>query len=188
MTDSSTGSGPGAFSPLSMLVAVALVVGLVAWLRPDAQPAEASVAPAAPTRLVVPSLDLRAPVVPIEVDPQGVLYPPDDVAEVGWWRRSARPGSDRGPAVLTGHTVSTGGGVMGRLGELRRGDRVVVRTPEGPIAYETADVRVYSRAQLASAKEELFARRGDSRLVLITCTDWDGREYRRNVVVLATPA
>ncbi len=187
MTGSPTRSAD-AFSPLSLLIAVGLIVGLLAWLRPGVEPAQASVAPAAPTRLVVPSLDLRAAVVPIEVDAQGVLFPPDDVAEVGWWKRSARPGSDRGPTVLTGHTVSDGGGVMDRLGELRRGDRVVVRTPEGRIAYETADVRVYSRSELASAKDELFSRRGESRLVLITCTDWDGEDYLSNIVVLATPA
>lgn len=184
----STQGSADRFSPLTALLAVAVVAAAVVYLRPGAQPAEAKVAPAAPVRLVVPTLDLRAEVVPIEVETSGVLHPPEDVDEVGWWRRSAKPGSAHGPTLLTGHTVSTGGGVMDRLGDLRRGDRVVVRTPEGRLTYETTKVEVLSRAEIAAARHDLFGRRGPSRLVLVTCTDWDGRVYESNVVVTARPA
>ena len=34
---------------------------------------------------------------------------------------------------------------------------------------------------------ELFGQAGDPRLVLITCTDWDGNQYQSNIVVLADP-
>jgi hypothetical protein len=33
----------------------------------------------------------------------------------------------------------------------------------------------------------VFGRTGPPRLVLITCEDWDGTEYRSNVVVTAEP-
>ena len=177
-----------AFSPRLLVLAVALTLGVLMFLRgSDDHASGASVQPAQPVRLVVPALDLRADVVPIEVDTAGVLHPPDDVDVVGWWRRSAKPGSGRGQAVLTGHSVSTGGGVMNRLGELRAGDRVRVRTPEGLVRYETTRVRTYSRAALARRARSLFGQHRSPRLVLITCTDWDGAEYRSNTVAFAHP-
>lgn len=176
------------FSPRLLVVAVALTVGVLAFLRGSDDPATgADVTPAQPVRLVVPALDLRSSVTPIEVDTAGVLYPPDDVDVVGWWRRSAKPGRERGQTVLTGHTVSTGGGVMNRLGELEPGDRVRVRTSEGWVRYRTTRVRTYSRAELAAEARALFDQRRSPRLVLITCTDWDGATYRSNIVAFAAP-
>src|SRR5690349_24632386 len=66
--------------------------------------------PAVPELLLVPSIDLKAPIVPISVDANRVLTPPADVHEVGWWRRSAKPGAATGQTLITGHTVHTGGG------------------------------------------------------------------------------
>lgn len=182
--------GPGTW-----LLALAIVLAVVGVFRDEqpakvhAQPAPVSVEPAAPVRLIVPTIDLRARVVPIEVDPDGVLFPPDDVDRVGWWHRSAEPGSNNGQTLLTGHTVTSGDGVMDELGKLRAGDPVRVKTSEGTIRYETTRTAVYSRAELADHAERLFGQdRKGNRLVLITCTDWDGDVYRSNVVVFAEPS
>lgn len=143
---------------------------------------------AAPERLIVPSIDLRAPIVPIEIDRHGVLTPPEDTTEVGWWQRSARPGATVGQTVITGHTVHTGGGVMNRLGDLRPGDLVRIRTAGGTMDYATTEVVVYSRAELARRADRLFSQNRDPvRLVLITCTDWRDGVYFSNIVVFATP-
>lgn len=171
-----------------LVLAVALTLAALYLLRsPGDEAVGASIPPASPARLVVPALDLRSAVVPIEVDTAGVLYPPDDVDVVGWWKRSAEAGSRQGQTVLTGHTVSTGGGVMDRLGELEPGDRIRVRTSEGVVRYRATSTRVLSRAELSAASRELFGQAGDPRLVLITCTDWDGNQYQSNIVVLADP-
>jgi LPXTG-site transpeptidase (sortase) family protein len=176
------------FSPRLLVLAVALTVGVLMFLRgSDDHATGADVRPAQPVRLVVPALDLRSPVVPIEVNTSGVLHPPEDVDVTGWWKRSAEPGADRGQTVLTGHTVSTGGGVMDRLDELDPGDRVRVRTPNGVVRYETTWVRTYSRAELATRARQLFGQARSARLVLITCTDWDGAQYRSNTVAFARP-
>lgn len=147
---------------------------------------QARLRPAAPVRLIVPALELRAPVVPIEMNTDGVLHPPDDVREVGWWQRSAKPGARKGQTLLTGHTVSSGGGVMDDLGKLAPGDRVRVKSPRGTVIYETTRVRDYSTEQVAAQARKLFGQdRGDGRLVLVTCSDWNGEVYESNTIVFA---
>ena len=145
-------------------------------------------APAKPVRLVVPALKIRAPILPIEVNAQAVLDPPRNPRDVGWWKRSARAGSPTGQTVLTGHTVHTGGGVMDRLGKLRKGQLVRVVTPQGTMTYSTTRVVTWTKAQLAKRAVSIFAQeRRDGRLVLITCTGWTGRDYTSNIVVFAKP-
>lgn len=143
-------------------------------------------APAKPTRLIVPDIALRAPIIPIEVRPDGVLKPPTDVDEVGWWRRSARPGSTSGQTLVTGHTVHSGEGVMNRLGEVRPGALIQIETPRGTVDYRATKIFVYTRAELAEHARKLFGQhRNDGRLVLVTCTAWNGTEYESNIIVFA---
>ncbi|MCW2786142.1 MAG: Sortase family protein [Marmoricola sp.] len=142
--------------------------------------------PSKPELLVVPEIGLRAPVLPIEVDSQGVLTPPSDFHEVGWWQDSAEPGSATGETLMTGHTVHTGGGVMNELGEMRPGALVQVRTAHGTVDYRTTKVFVYTKAQLAKHKDDLFGQdHGNGRLVLVTCIGWTGHDYTSNVIVFA---
>lgn len=167
-----------------------MCIGLVGTgvVLPDETVAETRVPAAAPVKLVVPSIGLAASVLPIEVEPSGVLYPPEDTDDVGWWQRSAKPGTNRGQTVLTGHTVHTGGGVMNRLGEVEPGDEIRVRTRKGVFEYEATEVFVYSKAQLAKHATDLMGQdRPAPRLVLITCTDFDGQDYQSNIIVLAEP-
>lgn len=181
-------AGVGAF----LLVACLLMIG-AGFVLPSAPAAQSAPyrplsAPTRPVRLVVPALHLRAPVLPIEVDAQQVLDPPADTDKVGWWRRSAKPGAEQGQTVLTGHSVHTGGGVMNDLGDLRRGQLVKVVTPRGTLVYRTTRVQTLSKDQLAQRSAGLFGQDRDPvRLVLITCTDWDGATYRSNIVAFAKP-
>ncbi len=144
-------------------------------------------APAKPVRLVVPALRIRAPIEPIEVR-DGVLDPPHNPSDVGWWRRSARAGAEQGQTVLTGHTVHTGGGVMDDLGKLHRGQLVKVVTRKGPMVYRTTRVVTWTKDELAQRSSGLFAQdHGGGRLVLITCSQWTGSYYKSNVVAFAEP-
>lgn len=173
---------------LGGLVVVALVVAGVLSLGGSSEESDFRrlASPSTPTRLVVPSLDLRAPVVPVRLGSDGVLDPPDDERVVGWWKGSRRPGAAGGQTVLTGHTVHDGGGVMDRLGRLDAGKRVVVVTDAGRVVYEVARTETLTKAELEARNVEIFAQdRGRNRLVLITCTGWDGSEFTENVVVYA---
>jgi len=179
-----------------LLLALACVLVLVGMVLPSGEAAGAGrsgLTPSSrpigpPQRLVVPSIGLSAPVTPIEVDTAGVLEPPAAVDTVGWWKRSAEPGSHRGQTLVTGHTVHDGDGAMDRLGEVERGDTVRLRTGNRMAQYRATRVVVYSRAELADNARTLFGQdTGSGRLVLVTCTDWNGASYDNNVVVFARP-
>jgi LPXTG-site transpeptidase (sortase) family protein len=140
----------------------------------------------APTRLVVPALHVNAPVVPIGAT-DGVLVPPGDPQVLGWWRDGAVPGAAEGGALITGHTVHSGGGAFDDLETLDPGDRVTVRTVHGRIRYAVTGVTVYRKATLAEDAARVFRQTGPGRLVLITCEDWNGTGYDSNAVVFAEP-
>ncbi len=142
--------------------------------------------PGAPRRLLIPALDVASPVLPVKAT-GGTLVPPSDPQQLGWWADGARPGAERGSALVTGHTVHTGGGALDDLETLDRGDRVVVRTDRGRIAYAVRKVTVYSKGSVADHAERLFSQEVPGRLVLVTCEDWDGARYLSNVVVVAAP-
>jgi LPXTG-site transpeptidase (sortase) family protein len=149
--------------------------------RPAAHPATGR-----PLHLGVPSLEVSVPVVEISLT-GGVLVPPADPQVIGWWAAGAEPGSLRGTAVVTGHTVSTGGGALDDLHLLAHGDRLRVVTEAGPIRYEVTDVVGYSKEALARASDRVFSQEVPGRLVLVTCTDFDGYEYLGNTLVFAVP-
>lgn len=180
------------------LVLVALVLAFVGPALPSSAPDGPGVAGATPgtavaprgggaDAIVVPSISLDAPLVPITKVGE-VLTPPGDTDLVGWWDASAEPGSRSGQTVVTGHTVHTGGGVMNRLGELEAGDVVQVRDEGRLVRYVATSVEVYSKAELAEAADELFGQdHGRGRLVLVTCTDFVDGDYLSNIVVVARP-
>jgi LPXTG-site transpeptidase (sortase) family protein len=149
-------------------------------------PYQALAQPSPPELLIVPDIELRAPIVPIEIDPDGVLDPPADVHEVGWWKRSAQPGSTTGQTLVTGHTVHTGGGVMNLLGDLRPGALIQIQTQAGVVDYKATKVFVYTKAEVSEHKQQLFGQdRQEGRLVLVTCTGWNGHDYDANIIVFA---
>lgn len=142
--------------------------------------------PGAPRRVVIPALEVDAPVVPIKAAGR-TLLPPDDPQQLGWWSDGARPG-DRGSVLITGHTVHTGGGALDNLETLRPADRVTVRTVTGARDYRVTRVKVYRKGTVARDAQQLFSQQVAGRLVLVTCENWNGVRYLSNVVVTARPA
>jgi hypothetical protein len=176
---------PGVPPPVAQVEAElpAYVVGpnVTVTPRPSAHPATGR-----PLRVSVPDLGVSVPVVDISLA-GGVLVPPADPQVLGWWTAGAEPGALRGTAVVTGHSVSTGGGALDDLHLLARGDRVRVVTEQGRIRYEVTDVVRYSKQALAKASARVFSQAVPGRLVLVTCTDFDGYEYLGNTLVFAVP-
>lgn len=183
-----TAASLSAVTSMLMVLSVGLVVGGFALPGAPDEPAYRSMSAAAPVRLIVPSLHIDAPVVPIALSPDAVLDPPRDPEQVGWWDDSARPGADNGQTVITGHTVHTGGGAMDHIGDVRRGAFVDVVTRHGTMRYRVDRVRILGKERLARKAGGLFGQRhGGGRLVLVTCTGWNGSYYPSNVVVVGHP-
>ena len=191
-----TDSAAGRLTGLSnLLITAAALLALAGVVLPagsgSSSPSAAAYAGHAigrPDRLVVPSLHIDAPVSTIEIGPDGTLSPPADVDTVGWWQRSAPAGARRGQVLVTGHTVHVGDGAMDHIGQAERGARVRVDSGRRSVLYRVTRTFVLSKAQVARRATELFGQQhGGGRLVLVTCTDWNGSGYDSNVIVLATP-
>jgi Sortase domain len=143
-----------------------------------------------PQRLALPSLRVDAPITPVATLPGGSLAVPGNPDVLGWWQGGARPGTGQGTVVIDGHvdTAADGPGALFNLRELRPGDPVVLNTDHGPQRYLIAAVRSYLKADLPA---EVFARRGQPRLVIITCGgafNEKTRQYADNIVAYAVPA
>lgn len=207
--DSSWRRVVGAF--LLILLCAGALVGLELGLQPDGAPARASgdlaepvvpeadpavvvptaiadpvveVRPLVPERLVLEGLGVDAPVVPIDVT-DGILVPPASPQVLGWWQEGAAVGADQGSALVTGHTVHSGGGALDDLETLEPGDEIVVGGRRRELSFRVASVQVLGKGELAEQAEELFDQSGAPRLVVITCEDWNGSGYDSNVVVTA---
>jgi hypothetical protein len=149
-------------------------------------PAARSEGQSGPSGILLPQIAISARVIPIVAN-GGSLIPPANPRVVGWWSDGARPGAEIGSAVMTAHTVHTGGGAFDDLGKLRIGATVTVMTDTGRIRYVVSSVTIYPKRSLATHAAELFDQTVPGRLVLVTCEDWNGKLYLSNTVVIAEP-
>ncbi|MGY1815112.1 class F sortase [Blastococcus sp. SYSU D00820] len=156
----------------------------------DAAPPAAAPAPA-PVRLALPALGVDAPVDPVGVAADGQMALPDDVSRVGWYRFGPAPGG-AGNAVLAGHVddAEQGLGALAPLRDAAPGDEVLVTGSDGAVTrWRVTGRELVTKRELPL--DQLFAREGGPRLVLVTCGGPflpEYRSYRDNVVVVAEPA
>jgi sortase (surface protein transpeptidase) len=166
--------------------AVASAVGVRSLQLADLQPA--AIGPL-PVELRIPAVGVRAPVVPVGVDPSGAMEVPPDVRTVGWYRFGPSPGN-RGSALLAGHVDSRlqGPGVFLRLQELEPGDVIHVRASKA--RWESFEVVSRNLVAKDRLPRGIFAGGTEPVLTLITCGgefDEEARSYTHNVVVSAIP-
>lgn len=189
------GASAGALGLVETLVMVVVLsiagVGLVFPNPTSPEPVSQKLI-GAPTGdvLEVPVLKVKAPLVSVRMDDDAQLNPPQNPRQVGYWSGSSAPGAVTGQTLVTGHTVHTGGGALDKLGTMKKGQPVVIFHKYGDqvqrTKYRVTSVRSYSKKQIATKAEALFGQdRGKGRLLLITCTGWDGQEYYGNTVVTA---
>ncbi|GGZ22842.1 class F sortase [Streptomyces poonensis] len=146
---------------------------------------------AAPRRLDIPSMGVRAPVVARGLDGDGAIDPPpfDRAGTVGWYAAGTRPGA-AGAALFVGHVdTETRPAVFYKLSALRIGETIRVVRDDGTVAEFTVDdVQVIGRDRF-DARQAYGARDAErSELRLVTCGgtyDRKSRSYTANVIVSA---
>ncbi|MFS0867197.1 class F sortase [Microbacterium sp. 179-B 1A2 NHS] len=146
----------------------------------------------APVELVIPSLDVEMPVVPVGVKGDGGMEIPERPTIAGWYRFGRTPTDDEGATVLAAHVDDReyGVGPLARLRDTQPGSSVTVTDADGvDTRYTVTTVTYIPRAKLPVA--DLFTREGPRTLVVITCGgsfDERTRSYSDNVVLVARAA
>ncbi|MEU8258468.1 class F sortase [Micromonospora inaquosa] len=158
--------------------------------RTHPAPDLAPLPPAAPVRVQIPAIGVRADIVPVGADAAGVLEVPplDRPTLAGWYRHGVSPG-ETGNAVLVGHVDSPSGpAVFFDLGRLHAGQQVQVTRADTRVATFTVDdVRAYPKEHFPTTL--VYGPTDAAGLRLITCggrfDDATGN-YVDNIVVFAT--
>lgn len=144
-----------------------------------------------PTRLVIPALDLNAPVEEVGMLPNGDLAVPtaSPWVDAGWYSQGPRPG-EQGSVVIDGHLDQPGGlpAVFWRLRELRKGNEVQVIDSAGQmLRFRVTDVQYYTPQN--APLQAIFGNSSGKYLNLITCAgDWipNQRQTTLRLVVYTT--
>jgi len=170
---------------------VKVVATATARPRPTAIPVPPSEAPA--TRLMIPKIDVDAPLESKTVQADGLMPIPSGPEVVAWYDFAIyHPGEEHrvgfgGNAVLSGHVdyIRYGPAVFWDLSELKPGDEVQVRLDDGT-EYRYAVVWNERWPQEQMPWEKVFEINGHDAVTLITCAgSWDGSEYSDRRVVRA---
>lgn len=150
----------------------------------------ATVSVPSPIELGIPSLGVESEIVPVGIDQDGHVVIPEDIAQVGWYKFGATPGSGKGSSVVVGHRDGRnyGKGAFYNLSALAPGDTVTLRNAEGEkTAYEVTGRETTYKEELPM--RELFRESGAEVLTLISCIGnfVSGVGYDQNVVITAVP-
>lgn len=139
-------------------------------------------------RLVIPSIEVNAPLVIVGKDENGIMGTPASAWDVGWYDFSA-PAGRPGNTVMSGHVDyhDVGPAVFWRLRELGPGDLIEVHLLDGSVVgYQVTQVESYDA--YAAPVEAIIGPTVEDILTLITC---DGGfnpaagEYDRRLAVRA---
>ncbi|WP_330238892.1 class F sortase [Streptomyces sp. NBC_00525] len=179
------GSGIGSAPTTGDVAAVGRPLGV------PLPPAHEPIGGVAPKSVEIPSIGVRAPVVPRGLDADGAIEPPsfDTPQTVGWYGAGTEPGA-AGPALFVGHVdTETKPAVFYGLSAARPGAKVDVTRTDGTVAEFTIDdVQVLTRTRFDAQKAYGPRKDGRAELRLITCGgtyDQESRSYTANVVVSA---
>lgn len=146
-----------------------------------------------PNRLVIPSVELDAPVIQVGWESQEVsgqlvsswIVP--DMFAAGWHVTSAVPGAS-GNTVLNGHH-NIHGEVFRDLEDLEPGDEIVIYTGETVHFYTVIERHIledkYQPAEVRQQNAEYIMPTSDERLTLVTCWPYTNNTHR--LVVVASP-
>lgn len=142
----------------------------------------------APTRLVIPSLDMDTTFVqPLGLLPDQTIGVPNSYTEVGWYSGGVSPG-EVGPSVILGHVDSLDGpAIFYSLGQMKVGDEIEVTRADGTIAKFTV-TKMERHPQSDFPTMDVYGPTDGAALRLVTCSgsfDKGSQRYSHNLVVFA---
>lgn len=146
---------------------------------------------ALPSQLIIPSIQVNAPIEAVNVLANGDLATPtsDPWNDTGWYQNGPRPG-EHGSAVIDGHLDRPGGApaVFWNLQYLHVGDTIIVVSAQGvKLQFHVTAVAHYPPQQ--APLQDIFGNNNGTFLNLITCAgDWIPSQHQtaQRLVVYAT--
>jgi LPXTG-site transpeptidase (sortase) family protein len=143
--------------------------------------------PPRPIWITIPAIAVNAPVVPVGLEPGGIMASPGEADIVGWYELGPRPGEPSN-AILAGHVNWRGEvGAFARLHELQAGDIIEIQSgPQTGFRYVVESAKTYQADTVPVA--EIFGESAEPVLTLITCGgpyDSARQAYRDRLVIRA---
>jgi len=157
---------------------------------PTPPPPTPTPVPYLPTRIVIPSVGIDAPVIPTHWETQELAGAPHsvwivpDAPYVGWHETSA-PLGQKGNTVLSGHNWPENGPFR-LLHKVQVGDTVILYSGAIPFAYRVAETLLLLEAEQPLEVRQANARyiqpTDDERVTLVTCHPYGSTRYRLIVI------
>lgn len=146
-----------------------------------------TVAPDMPRFLKIKSLDMKARIQQMGVNSEGAVQAPVNIYDSGWYKGSAKPGT-QGAAFIDGHASgSTREGLFAYIDTLKAGDGVIVEQGDGTeFTYRVVNVETVSKDAVDMNKALAVYGGAKEGLNLMTCTGkWiaDQETYDKRVIV-----
>lgn len=141
-----------------------------------------------PKKLLISSLDIKIPVIPVGVDANGYLETPKDWNTAGWYQKGARP-AENGNLLINAHYDNNLGNPAAfyRLKNIKLGDKVSVLDSYGK-EYTYTVVNTYYIDINDPERSKVFeeSEKDKPAMTLITCGGvWIGDTYNKRFVVNA---
>ncbi len=122
-----------------------------------------------PMKMRIPKINIDTKIQQTGLNSKGNMGVPTNYTDVAWYKHGTIPGQI-GSAVIDGHVDNGLGlaGVFKNLSRLKKGDDIYIMTKSGRELHFVVDEAI-SYPYKAVPLEELFLRKDDARLNLITC-------------------
>ena len=181
-----TGIVIAALAGVSLYVALVKQNALDSQLTANQNQVRLDQGPGLPRRLVIPSINVDAPVIYVGLASDGTVDVPKGPQETAWFQLGPRPGQ-QGSAVITGHFGPWRNGavsVFDNLDKLKVGDMIYIKDDtNNQLSFRVQESRIY---QPDESPKEVFNNNDGIYLNLITCNgEWlaNQKTYTQRLVV-----
>jgi sortase A len=159
---------------------------------PTPVPSQPPGANSGPTRLLIKSVGIDTPIVPVGwsvVEQNGQQYSVWDVADfVGGWHKTSAPPGQPGNTVLSGHH-NIKGEVFRYLVDVQEGDEVILYVEDVPYRYYVEQKLIVKEkgepVEVRRQNAQWIAPTNDVRVTMVTCWPYTNNTHR--VIVVAKP-